>query len=172
MKSSSNDGVHLYLAIISHHVTWRETRSDSNSTCQLLLTRMATKNCVFSNTRVVSRQGIFQSPTRKRANQEVRDSEHTSWPRNAFGDLNDAVDSDSSIEIFEGNLFAQKILKGTKNLSEKQPKPYASYGLFYALNSIRRYIESTHSFWGSPDVKSPLLLHCLNRITRQISTRT
>ncbi|KAG2133162.1 hypothetical protein BD769DRAFT_1572944 [Suillus cothurnatus] len=84
---------------------------------------MATKNCVFSNTRVVSRQGIIQSPTRKRTNPEVRDSEHTLLPRKAFGDLNDTVDSDSSIEIFEGNLFTQKILKGTKNLSEKQSKP-------------------------------------------------
>jgi hypothetical protein len=132
---------------------------------------MATKNCVFSNTRVVSRHGILQSPTRKRTNPEVRDSEHTSWPRKEFGGLDDTVDSDSSIEIFEGNLFAQKILKGSKNLSEKQPKPYASYDLFYALDSMRRYIESTHSFWSSPDVKSPLLLQCLNRITRQISMR-
>ncbi|KAG2347037.1 hypothetical protein BDR05DRAFT_708660 [Suillus weaverae] len=110
---------------------------------------MATKNCVFTNTRVVSRQCILQPPTQKRTNPEVRDSEHTSPPRKAFGDLSDAVDSDSSIEILEGNLFAQKNLKGTKHL------------------------KSTHSFWSSPDVKSPLLLHCLNRITRwQISTRT
>ncbi|KAG1888237.1 hypothetical protein F4604DRAFT_1083829 [Suillus subluteus] len=81
---------------------------------------MATKNRVFSNARVVSRQGILQSPTRKCTNPEIRDSEHTSQPRKAFGDT---VDSDSSIEILEGNLFAQKNLKGTKNLSEKQPKP-------------------------------------------------
>ncbi|KAG1861142.1 hypothetical protein DFJ58DRAFT_777819 [Suillus subalutaceus] len=81
---------------------------------------MATKNRVFSNARVVSRQGILQSPTRKCTNPEVRDSEHTSQPRKAFGDT---VDSDSSIEILEGNLFAQKNLKGTKNSSEKQPKP-------------------------------------------------
>jgi hypothetical protein len=134
---------------------------------------MATKNCVFSNTRVVSRQGIIQSPTRQRTNPEVRDSEHTLLPRKAFGGLNDTVDSDSSIEIFEGNLFTQKILKGTKNLSEKQPKPYASYVLSYTSNPTFRYVESTHSFWSSPDEKSPLLLHCQNRITRwQISIRT
>lgn len=40
-----------------------------------------------------------------------------------MGHLHDTVDSDSSIEIFEGNLFAQNSLKGTKNSSEKQPKP-------------------------------------------------
>jgi hypothetical protein len=37
--------------------------------------------------------------------------------------LNDAAGSDSSIEIFEGNLFAEKSLKGA-NL--KGTKPYAS----------------------------------------------
>ncbi|KAG2108521.1 ribonuclease H-like protein [Suillus discolor] len=82
---------------------------------------MATKNRVFSSTRVVYRQSILQSPTRKRTNTEVHD---TSQPRKAFGDLDDTVDSDSSIEIFDGNLFSEKKnLKGAKDLCGKQPKP-------------------------------------------------
>ncbi|KAG1763785.1 hypothetical protein EDD22DRAFT_885926 [Suillus occidentalis] len=97
---------------------------------------MATKNCVFSNARVVSRHGILQSPTRKRTNPEVCHSEHTSWPRKAFGGLDDTVDSDSSIEIFEGNLFAQKILKGSKNLSEKQPKPIHPFFLEQSRRNV------------------------------------
>ncbi|KAG1903569.1 uncharacterized protein F5891DRAFT_1185185 [Suillus fuscotomentosus] len=75
---------------------------------------MAAKNCVFSSTRAVYRQSILQSPTRKRTNSEVHD---TSQPRKAFGDLDDTVDSDTSIEIFEGNLFSgKKKLKGCKGL--------------------------------------------------------
>ncbi|KAJ8585247.1 hypothetical protein M405DRAFT_419724 [Rhizopogon salebrosus TDB-379] len=54
---------------------------------------------------------------------------HPSSPRSrsqtAFHDkLNDAAGSDSSIEIFEGNLFAENSVKGT-NL--KETKPYASW---------------------------------------------
>jgi len=42
----------------------------------------------------------------------------------AFGKLNDASDSDSSIEIFDGNLFAEK----GQNETVKRSKPYAPPG--------------------------------------------
>ncbi|KAG2159454.1 uncharacterized protein EDB93DRAFT_1115831 [Suillus bovinus] len=77
---------------------------------------MATKSCVSR----IYRQGILKSPTPKRT---ICDSEHTSQPRKAFGDLDDAMDSDSSIEMFEGNLFAQENQKREKDSSKKQPKP-------------------------------------------------
>jgi hypothetical protein len=41
-----------------------------------------------------------------------------------FGKLNDASDSDSSIEIFEGNLFAEK----GQNETVKRSKPCVSLG--------------------------------------------
>ncbi|KAG2366412.1 hypothetical protein BDR07DRAFT_1396459 [Suillus spraguei] len=86
---------------------------------------MATNNRIFSNTRVVSRQSILPSPTRMHTNTDVRDSERISHPRKAFGEPSDTLPdhSDNSIEIFEGNLFAQENMKGSKNSSEKQSKP-------------------------------------------------
>ncbi|KAG0699052.1 hypothetical protein DFH29DRAFT_938237 [Suillus ampliporus] len=90
----------------------------------------------------VSRQGgngaLRSFPSRKSTSAGARGSEHTSRPRKAFGNLNDAVDSDSSIEIFEGNLFAEKNLNGTKK-NEKQPKPIHPF----FLEKCRREVPLT-----------------------------
>ncbi|KAG2134117.1 hypothetical protein DEU56DRAFT_888707 [Suillus clintonianus] len=100
-------------------------------------------------TKIVSRQGAFQSHIRRNTIAEARNSEHTSQPRKAFGNLNDAVDSDSSIEIFEGNLFAEKKLKDTKFLNEKKPKPIHPF----FLGQSRREVALTSALSKSDNKK-------------------
>ncbi|OJA16521.1 hypothetical protein AZE42_00655 [Rhizopogon vesiculosus] len=73
---------------------------------------MAAKHRVIVNTMNISCHGA----TARRTNVEAHGD---SRPQRVLEKLNGAADSDSSIEIFEGNLFAEKALKSTKDIVKK-----------------------------------------------------
>lgn len=143
--------------IRGHHVTLSRDAFVFNF-CESLF-GMATKHRAIAKMNI-SRHGALL--THRSSNAAANG--HPSRLREAVEKPNSAAESDSSIEIIEGNLFAEK---GAKE-SVKKSKSYASrgYALYLNLKSFLR-LESTHSLCNSASAKSRSLLRGQSRMTRR-----